>query len=270
MELANPSLQHVPLPTDGNGDAAASHAELRKQLVEAQAALSSATTAARLKDHYLATLCHELRQPLAAGYSALEVMRLSLSPERRQRAAEIIEAQLRHVARLIDYAAEMSETNRRDGDAERRETADLRELVERGLAMTAPLFDQQRHRVQVALGAAPVWLRVDPTRMVQAFANLLRNAASYTPPGGEIAVMLTQTPSEVCFRVRDNGIGIRAEALERIFELFEQQAPNTAPASRGIGLAVVRQVVEGHGGTVAAQSDGDGMGSEFVVVLPSA
>jgi signal transduction histidine kinase len=260
LELLDPSVRTAPAPGPES---------LAQQLAEAQAALSAAATAGRLKDHYLATLCHELRQPLAAGYSALEVLRISLSPERRQRAAEIIEEQLRHVARLVDYAAEMSEASRH-GLSMRREAADLRQLVERALAMTAPLFVQHGHRVQVTLGAAPLWLRVEPTRMVQAFANLLKNAANYTPPGGEIAVMLTQSASQVCFRVRDNGIGISRDALERIFVLFEQQQPNSAAAaSHGIGLAVVRQVVEAHGGTVAAQSDGDGLGSEFVVVLPA-
>jgi signal transduction histidine kinase len=144
----------------------------------------------------------------------------------------------------------------------------MRVLIAETIAMTEPMFDERGHRVACALGDAPAWIVGDAIRLKQVFSNLLRNAASYTPPNGNVRLSLDADECHVRVRIRDNGAGIPAESLDDVFELFNRGGrPNTGQ-SAGIGLAVVRRLVELHGGTVSASSDGPGRGSEFTVLLP--
>jgi signal transduction histidine kinase len=146
---------------------------------------------------------------------------------------------------------------------------DLRAVVQGAVDMSSAAFDRRQHTLDVTLGLEPVCVSADRTRMKQVFSNLLQNAASYTPQGGQVSVSVGQQDGQAIFRLRDNGIGIPPEALRRIFELFDRGSQHPEVAGAGIGLAVVRRLVELHGGTVAANSDGAGQGSEFVVVLQS-
>jgi signal transduction histidine kinase len=223
----------------------------------------------RSKDEFLAILAHELRQPLAALFPALEVQKRSLSAERRQRAGEVIAHQIGHIARLVEDLADASRVSRGKIDLAR-ERLDLREVVDQAIEMARPMLERRRHATSVTLGTEPTWIMGDATRMKQVFSNLLQNSASYTPPGGHVTVSIGQQDGQVYFRVRDDGVGIPPEALGRIFQIFERGAGPTDAPSVGIGLAVVRRLVELHGGTVSATSDGTGQGSEFVVTLPAA
>jgi len=241
--------------------------QLRRTLAETQQQLARAESATRLVDEFLATLAHELRQPLAAALAAIEIQKQSPRPERKERARHVIEQQVRYIARLVGDLSEVSRISR--GAIElRRERVDVRELVREAVLMIEPLFDERRHQVVCELGRDPAWVSGDGVRLKQVFSNLLRNAATYTAPGGRIGVALEGDAGRVRLRFRDNGAGIPADALERIFEIFQRATSRTEGHSAGIGLAVVRRLVELHGGTVTAASDGLGRGSEFTVVLP--
>ncbi len=218
-------------------------------------------------DDFLATLSHELRQPLSAALAAIEIQKHSPTPERQEKARRVIEQQVRHIARLVGDLSEVSRISR--GRIElRRERIEIRAVIRDAMAMTEAIFDQRRHRVSAALGTCDVWVHGDAVRLKQVFSNLLRNAAAYTPPGGLIQLQLDVPDDRVRCRIKDNGDGISADSLQRIFDLFERGDRRVDGQSAGIGLAVVRQIVELHGGSVTATSDGRGRGSEFTVLLP--
>jgi signal transduction histidine kinase len=247
------------------------HQTLARRLADARDAHERVDAMNRRKDQFIATVSHELRQPLAAALPALEVQKRSLSPERRHRAGEVIEQQLRHIARLVEDLTDVSHISR--GTLELRvERVDLRVVIKQAIDMTAATFGDQRQQITFTLGDSPAWMSGDAARLKQVFSNLLRNAAAYTPSGGHIEVYLERADDELIVRVRDSGVGIPPGALSRIFMIFErgdgQATGNGASQGFGIGLALVRQIVELHGGTVSATSDGDGQGSEFVVRLP--
>jgi signal transduction histidine kinase len=181
----------------------------------------------------------------------------------------VIEDQLRQMVRLVDDLRDATHIGQ--GTIElRRELVDARIVVQQAIETTAAAFDAKRHELTVDLSAEAVWVSADEARLRQVFSNLLQNAAAYTPPAGRIAVTLNRDDGRVFFHVRDNGIGIPADALGRIFEFYERGTQARDSLGLGIGLAIVRRLVELHGGTVTATSDGDGHGSEFVVTLPAA
>ncbi len=243
--------------------------ELRRTLAETQQQLARAESATRLVDEFLATLAHELRQPLAAALAAIEIQKHSPQRDRQERARQVIEQQVRYIARLVGDLSEVSRISR--GTIElRRERIDIRAVVREAVLMTESLFERRRHQVVCALGRDPAWVYGDAVRLKQVFSNLLKNAATYTAPGGRIGVTIDDDGTHVRLRFRDNGAGIAADALQRIFEIFQRASARPDGQSSGIGLAVVRRLVELHGGTVSAASDGLGRGSEFTVLLPRA
>ncbi len=246
-----------------------SREEMQALCAREQAARERAEAANRATDQFLATLAHELRQPLSAAFPAIEVQRRSLSPERRERAGEVIQQQLRHMARLVEDLADASAISRGAIDLSC-VRLDLRSVVRRAIDMTAQLFLGKHQATSIALGAEPAWVLGDETRLTQVFSNLLRNASSYTPDAGWVALTIEQGDGQVTFRLQDNGIGVPADALGRIFELFDRGSQVNPLPGVGIGLAVVRQIVELHGGTVSVHSDGPGHGTQFVVTLASA
>jgi len=248
-------------------DARRTHDRLAAELAAAREARAAAAEAVRRRDDFLAMLSHELRQPLAATLPAIEVQRRSDNPVHRQRATEIIEQQLRQVTRLIDDLTDLSHIQRGALHL-RRERVDLRTVLRQALDTTSGVAVAKQHRRSVELGAAPAFALVDVGRMTQVFSNLLQNASTYTPTGGHIAIALAQAPERVDVRVRDDGSGILPADLDRIFRPFERAEPRRDAPGLGIGLALVRQIIEMHGGTVSARSDGPGRGSEFVVSLP--
>jgi len=233
----------------------------------AEAALRDAD---RRKDEFLAMLAHELRNPLAAVVSAAAVLRsLDSDDARLRRQGEVIARQSRHMARLLDDLLDVSRITQ--GRIElRTQPVDLAAVVEQVVAGSRPLIEERGHEFVVTLPPAPLRLMADPARLEQVLANLLNNAAKYTPAGGRIAVSVRREGAEAVVRVRDTGAGISPELLPRVFDLFTQAERTLARSEGGlgIGLTMVKRLVEMHDGRVTAHSDGPGCGSEFVVCFP--
>jgi signal transduction histidine kinase len=224
----------------------------------------------RRKDEFLATLAHELRNPLAPIRNAVEIMRLARGQgEVVERARAIIERQLEQMVRLVDDLLDLSRITRNKIEL-RREAVPAQVVIESAVETSRPLLDAARHELRVDLPAEPLWVDADLTRMAQVIANLLNNAAKFTPAGGRVELRLAGNEETVEISVRDNGVGIPAEVLPHVFEMFTQgdAALDRTQGGLGIGLTVVKRLVEMHGGTVAAHSAGRGSGSEMVVRLP--
>lgn len=224
----------------------------------------------RRKDEFLAMLGHELRNPLAPVTTALQIMRIhDGEPTRVTRSREIIERQIEHMTRLIDDLLDVSRITR--GKIELREQPLLlSSVIEQAIESARPLIDERGHRISLDLPSEPVTFVADPARLSQVFANLLNNAAKYTDVGGRIWLRARVEGDDLVVGVRDDGPGLTQELRKHAFELF-MQGPETRARSRGglgIGLTLVRQLVELHGGSVEALSDGPGRGAEFVVRLP--
>ena len=229
-------------------------------------------TAVRARDHFLAVLSHELRNPLAALSSGLQLLKLAgKDPVAAERSRDMMERQLNQMVRLVDDLLDVSRIA--TGKLElRRERVDLASVVRDAVEASRPLIDRQGHELTVTPPADPVLLDADPTRLAQVFLNLLNNAAKYSERGGHIRLSAERDGAEVVVRVRDTGIGIPPAHLPHIFEVFVQvdSAWHRAQGGLGIGLSLVKGFVELHGGRVEAHSDGSGKGSEFVVRLPLA
>jgi PAS domain S-box-containing protein len=226
----------------------------------------------RRKDEFLATLAHELRNPLAPIRNAVELMRLDGSGDDGSgETLQVIDRQTRQMTRLVDDLLDVSRITR-DTIELRKERVELAALVASAVETSRPLIAAAGHTLSVLLPPEPVPLDADAARLAQIFANLLNNSAKYTNRGGHIAIEARTTGREVVATVRDNGIGISCEALPFVFDMFWQvdRTLGRAQGGLGIGLTLVRRLVELHGGTVEAQSEGIGKGSEFVVRLPLA
>ena len=223
----------------------------------------------RRKDEFLAMLSHELRSPLAPIANSLQLLRLQKNEEPMQRQArQVIERQVGQLKNLVDDLLEVARIT--SGRVQlRRDEIDARGIVESAVETARPSIAQKRHTLEVSLPEQPVWLHVDASRLEQVMINLLTNAAKYTDEGGCIFLGLKAEGEEAVFRVRDNGIGIAPELLPRVFDLFTQadRSLNRSQGGMGIGLSLVRQLVDLHGGTVTASSR-VGQGSEFTVRLP--
>jgi len=253
-------------------------AEARARLLESEAdarqwaeALSEdLRRAGQAKDEFLAVLGHELRNPLAPLRNALEVLRLrGLADPQTARMHAIMERQVKHLARLVDDLLDVSRITR--GRIElKKEATDVAALVAAAADGLQSVFEQSAHSFSIALPESPVVLDADPVRVEQVLTNLLANAARFTPRGGRIDLTVERDGSDAVIRVRDNGIGITQEMVPRVFELFAQadRVPGEVPQGLGIGLTLVRRLVELHGGRVEARSGGRGQGSEFEVRLP--
>jgi PAS domain S-box-containing protein len=226
----------------------------------------------RRKDEFLAMLSHELRNPLAPISTAVELMAASGPINRLQHEAlEIVRRQSGHMSRLVDELLDVSRITQ--GTVElRAETLELQDMVSAALDTVQPLLRSKRHRLTTILTREPLPVRGDATRLVQVFTNLLGNAAKYTPDGGRIEVETMRSADQAAVHVRDNGAGMDPQLLVKVFDLFAQGDRSLARSGGGlgIGLTLVRRIVQMHGGVVAAFSEGPGRGSEFVVRLPLA
>jgi len=224
----------------------------------------------RRKDEFLAVLAHELRNPLAPVRNAVEVMRLrDVDDPGLGRARDIIDRQVQQMTRLVDDLLDVSRITR--GKVElQKESVDLAAVVARAVEISRPLIDARRHELAVTLPPEPVRLEADAARLAQVVANLLNNAAKYTEERGHIWLTVEREGPEAVVRVRDTGVGIPAEMLAQVFDLFTQvtHSLDRSQGGLGIGLTLVRSLVEMHGGGVRAHSGGPGQGSEFVVRLP--
>jgi signal transduction histidine kinase/CheY-like chemotaxis protein len=224
------------------------------------------------KNEFLAILAHELRNPLAPILTSLELFRVAgTSDPHVNQARDIIERQVRHMVRLVDDLLDL--TRIAQGKLSLKKTVfDVRQAVNQAVQTTRPLLEAQAHQLSVELPAEPIYLEADEARVVQMLINLLGNAGKYTERDGRISLTVAREDVEAVLRVRDNGVGIEADMLDRIFDLFAQvgRSLHRAQGGLGVGLTLVRQLVELHGGKVSVHSDGPGKGSEFVVRLPIA
>ena len=222
------------------------------------------------KDHFIATLAHELRNPLAPIRNAVSVLRLKgYDDPEMVWCQSVIDRQITHMARLLDDLLDASRMT--IGKLElRREQVTLPQVLSQAMETARPLLDAARHTVTVQLAEPVAVVDGDLVRLAQVFGNLLTNAAKYTEPGGQITITSTNADGEVTVRVRDTGIGIDAPDLPRIFEMFGQveSALDRSEGGLGIGLSLAQALVEMHGGRVTAHSDGRGAGTEFAVTLP--
>ncbi len=224
--------------------------------------------ASRVKDEFLAMLGHELRNPLAPIVTALDLMRLR-GDGSTAREQQIIRRQVDHLVRLVDDLMDVSRITR--GKVElRQQTVEISAVLGNAVEMASLLLEQRGHRLHIDAPEAGLCWTGDPTRLAQVVANLLTNAARYTGPGGDIRLTARREANTAVISVRDNGIGMSAELLPRVFDMF-RQGPRTLDRGEGglgLGLALVKNLVQMHGGQVEASSDGPGHGSEFVVRLP--
>jgi two-component system CheB/CheR fusion protein len=226
----------------------------------------------RRKDEFLATLAHELRNPLAPIRNSLSVLRLAGPPGPGvERVYEIMERQVDQMVRLVDDLLEVSRISR-GKIALRRERVELAAVLRAALETSRPLLEASRHRLTIEMPDEALVLDADPLRLAQVFANLLNNAAKYTDEGGQIALRIRRAGGTAVVSVRDDGVGIPVDRLAEVFDLFQQVdgSLGRAQGGLGIGLTLVRRLVELHGGRVEAHSEGPGTGSEFVVTLPLA
>ncbi|MDR5832266.1 ATP-binding protein [Caballeronia sp. LP006] len=225
----------------------------------------------RRKDEFLAMLAHELRNPLVPIGASAEM--LSMDPRvdgRVLRASEMIARQVKHVTALVNDLLDVSRVTHGRVALEWR-TVDMKEVVHDAVEQVRPTFAKKRHQLNIVFGADPACVCGDYIRLVQVVGNLLNNAAKYTPENGLVSVEVGSTEDNVVVRVMDNGVGMEPELLRRAFDLFEQgqQTAARSEGGLGIGLALVKNLVHQHRGTVTASSEGLGRGSEFVVRLPA-
>lgn len=250
-------------------------ATVSRDITERKRVEDALKAADRRKDEFLATLAHELRNPLAPIRNAVHVLlhdaKFRRSPARELTLLSMIDRQAEHLVRLVDDLLEVSRITR--GKIElKRQRVDLADVLKHAIETTQPLIDRGRHDLRVDLPAAPLPLDADPVRLAQVFTNLLQNAAKYTEQGGVISLVARQADGEAIVTVRDSGVGIPVEMLPRVFDLFTQvdRSLGRAQGGLGIGLALVKSLLDLHGGTVQAHSDGLGRGSVFEVRLPMA
>jgi signal transduction histidine kinase len=227
-------------------------------------------TSNRLKDEFLAMLAHELRNPLAPISTAAEMLRMVAHADYKiTKASEVISRQAKHMTALIDDLLDTSRVTRRLVELNK-EVVSLKLIIDNAVEQVRPLIDSRQHQLQIHNDAPSQVLFGDRKRLVQIFANILNNAAKYTPDGGVISCSIFADESQIRVQVRDNGAGIKDSLLPHIFELFTQaeRTPDRSQGGLGIGLALVKSMVELHGGEITASSAGIGKGSAFTVSLP--
>jgi signal transduction histidine kinase len=279
LELANTNLQEEKTREleslnqnlkRANSELEHTNRVLQGEVAERARAEAALKEADRHKDEFLAVLAHELRNPLAPIRNAVEIMRRSaLTDPQLSWSRDVVERQVKHLTRLVDDLLDVSRITRGNINLSREAVA-VTTIVSRAIETIAPLIAEQRHALTVDVAEETLEVEGDLTRLTQVLGNLLNNAAKYTDPGGDIRLTARRASTDVEIRVRDNGIGIPPELLPRLFQLFTQVdgAAHRAQGGLGIGLALVRQLVQMHGGSVTAYSQGTGKGSEFLIRLP--
>ena len=242
----------------------------RKQLEqELQRRLSELARADRLKDEFLAMLAHELRNPIAAITSAVQLAGVLRDGKQSELSMEIINRQVQHLARLIDDLLDVSRITRGKINLQK-QTVNVASILRSSVETVRSLIDERKHELTISIPPETLWLEADPTRLEQILSNLLNNAAKYTENGGRIWLSAAREGGEIVIRVRDTGIGMSPEMLPRMFELFAQGDRSLARSEGGLGLGLTlaRSLAEIHGGSLSATSEGPGKGTEFVVRLP--
>jgi len=243
---------------------------LQSEVAERARAEQALKEADRHKDEFLAMLAHELRNPLAPILSAVQLMRLKPMPDPQlSRSRDVIERQLSHLTRLVDDLLDVARITRGRINLSP-EPIELGTLIARAVEIVQPLIQERGHQFTSEIPDGTLRVNADPLRLTQALGNVLGNAAKYTERGGRITLTVCRQGTDVEIRVRDNGIGIPAEVLPRIFDLFAQldRRSDHPHSGLGIGLALVRRLLQMHDGSISAYSEGTGRGSEFVIRLP--
>jgi len=264
LEALNVTLQRA------NAELESANVSLQNEITERARVELALKEADRHKDEFLAMLAHELRNPLAPIYNAVQLMRRkSIDDPQLVWSRDVIERQTMHLSRLVDDLLDVSRITRGKINLTK-EPLEVTNLISRAVETTHPLIVERAHDLVIDVPDEPLRVLGDPTRLTQALGNVLSNAAKYTERGGRITVRVSREGPEVLIRVIDNGEGIPADLLPVIFNLFTQleRTSGHAQGGLGIGLALVRKLVEMHGGSVTAHSDGVGHGSEFVIRLP--
>jgi len=265
LETLNRILQRA------NQELESANRSLQTEVTERARVELALKEADRHKDEFLAMLAHELRNPLAPIHNAVRLMhRHEFSDPQLAWSRDVIGRQLAHLTRLVDDLLDVSRITRGKINLNK-EVIELGDLVVRTVETVQPLLDERGHTLSVSVPPGSLAVLGDPTRLSQALGNVLGNAAKYTERGGQIELIVAQLGAEVEIRVRDDGIGIPSELMPRIFNLFTQLDRTSGPSQSGlgIGLALVQRLVEMHGGSVAAHSEGPGQGSEFVIRIPT-
>jgi signal transduction histidine kinase len=249
----------------------AATAENVRLLEETQRTAEALREADRRKDEFLATLAHELRNPLAPIANGLQIIKAIPHGDAAQRARDMMERQLQHMVRLVDDLLDISRVT--SGKIQLKlKPLDLRSAVEAAIEATRPMIESMNHNLDVRLPKELMSVEGDPTRLAQVIGNLLTNAAKYTTEGGQIEISASSEGKEFVIRVTDSGVGIPSEMLPKVFDMFTQVGKHVdrSQGGLGIGLALVRKLVELHGGSVSAESAGAGEGSTFIVRFPVA
>jgi signal transduction histidine kinase len=263
LEALNTNLQHA------NAELERANRSLQSEVAERAKAEAALKQADRNKDEFLAMLAHELRNPLAPIVNALHLMRMNVSDRQLAWSREVIERQLTHLTRLVDDLLDVSRITR-GKIALSREPVEVQTFIGHAVEGIQPLLDERAHTLTVDIPERTLLVIGDSLRLTQALGNVLGNAVKYTDRGGHIQLKAAAKGTDIEIRVRDDGIGIPAERLPLIFDLFTQldRKSDHPQSGLGIGLALVRRLLEMHGGSVEARSDGAGRGSEFVIRLP--
>ncbi|HEX3869584.1 MAG TPA: response regulator [Pirellulales bacterium] len=244
--------------------------ENARLLDESRRSAQALREADRRKDEFLAMLAHELRNPLAPIRNGVQLLQLNESdPKSIADTCGMMQRQLQQLVRLVDDLLDVSRITRNKLDL-RIQEVELSAVVDAAVETSRPLIEQMRHELTIELPEEPIHFDADAMRLAQVFSNLLNNGAKYTEPGGRISLVAVKRGDEIEVRVSDTGIGISEAALPKVFEMFSQveQSSERVQGGLGIGLTLVRRLVEMHGGSVEGHSQGPGKGSEFVVHLP--
>jgi signal transduction histidine kinase len=266
--LGNVTLLERPVRIAALVSAVRSALRARERQYQVRAHIHEREQADERKNQFLATLAHELRNPLAPIRNSLGALRLAGTSQASLPACEIIDRQVSQMARLIDDLMDMSRITRGKITL-RKGPVDLGAILTAAIETSRPLIDAAKHELTVSLPKEELRLHADATRLAQVFSNLLNNAAKYTDPGGRIAIAARREDASAIVTITDTGVGIAPESLTRVFEMFAQvdARDGRARGGLGIGLSLVKRLVEMHGGTVTATSEGRGKGSTFVVRL---
>jgi signal transduction histidine kinase len=245
------------------------NARLLKESQQYAAALQEAD---RRKDEFLATLAHELRNPLAPILNGVQLLGFGMPTEEElHELHDVLERQVRHMIRLVEDLLDVSRITS-DKIELQREKVRIQDIVQSAVQTSRPLIDGSRHQLTIDVPPAPIVVQGDTVRLTQVLSNLLNNAAKYTPEGGKIYLSVAAEDAWCVIRVRDTGLGIPPAMLDDVFKIFVQihNHPRSSKGGLGIGLSLVKRLVEMHGGTVSVTSEGEGKGAEFTVRLPLA